>query len=117
MGPVGNSITGPTGANGGPVGFTGTTGGGSTGPTGSAQIGNIILNWGAVLAVQAGVTALFGQTYNNTGPIVTATIASSTGATGAIAGVTGISLTGCVLFAGPATPPAKSIIEWFAIGT
>lgn len=115
-GPPGNSVTGPTGPAGGPVSFTGNTGS-STGPTGYMQIGNQIINYGAVNAVQAGVTATFSQPYNNTGPIVIATLASSTGATGSIPGVTGISLTGCILFAGPSAPPPKAIIEWFALGT
>ena len=114
VGPPGNSVTGPVGA---PGNFTGATGGGSTGPTGYAQIGNLILNWGVVNAVQAGITATFAQPYNNTGPVVTFGLASYTGATGAVPGVTGISTTGCILYAGPIAPPAKAIIEWFAIGT
>lgn len=101
LGPTGN--TGPTGPI-GPTGYTGATGSG----TGYVQFGNIILNYGKVVATSGGVTGQFALAYTDAVPLVTI---GATGPTGAY--VSALSKTGVVI----TTVNGTEQVDYIAVGT
>jgi hypothetical protein len=94
----------------GPTGSTPVTPG-ATGTAGYLQHGNIIDNFGSVVATTAGVTGNFAKPYVNAPPFFT--LGGVTGPTGGQPYVSAISLTGLVI----KTQSGAATVNYRAIGS
>jgi len=75
-----------------PSGFISWKDGASIYPGGYFQLGNIVQNWGTIVATTGGVTGTFAKPYTNLVPAVT--LSGATGATGGQPYISALSLTG-----------------------